>query len=104
MISLDPETIKAVAATGTFFGALAMGFKRAGLITFGKTADRRSCTTEITKVCGDHKVMKADIEVIKENSKARLAKLEKVEETLNDVKSGVDLIKGYLQGKNGFHA
>jgi hypothetical protein len=102
-IPVSQEVWEVVAATSAFFGAVGVGLKKAGLLTLGRPTERRQCSTEIGKVCIDHKSMKADIEVIKQNSDARLRKLEKVEGTVNDVKSGVDRIIGYLQGKNGFH-
>ena len=99
-LTLSPEQIGAILAA---FGGAGVVLKKCGLLTFGKPTERRKCPGEVQKICGDHLVMKADIESIKENSKARLEKLNQLDGKLDAVATGVDRIIGYLQGKNGFH-
>jgi hypothetical protein len=104
MTQLTPESIGGIAAiVGAVLGGAIMTLKKCGLITFGRPAERRSCPGEVSKICGDHKVMKSDIEAIKINSEARLEKLNLIDGKLDGVDRQLAQVIGYLQGRNGYH-
>jgi hypothetical protein len=104
MSAITPEQIGGGAAIiGAMVGGAIMALKKCGLVTFGRPAERRSCPGEVSKICGDHKVMKADIEAIKINSEARLEKLNLIDGKLDGVDRQLAQVIGYLQGRNGYH-
>jgi hypothetical protein len=104
MTALTPDVIGGAAAVvGAVLGGAVVVLKKCGLVTFGKPTERRSCPGEVTKICGDHMVMKQDIESIKINSVSRLEKLNQIDTKLDAVSEQVAQISGYLQGRNGFH-
>jgi hypothetical protein len=110
--TFTPEQVgSGAAAVIAALTAVGVALKKHGLLTIGRPTERRQCPGEVRKLCGDHQVMRQDIEAIKINSAARLEKLNKIAdkqdgivEQLGEVKSAVDTIKGYLQGRNGFHS
>jgi hypothetical protein len=109
-IPINPEVVEVVSFTAAFFCAVGAGLKKAGLLTIGRGSERRSCPGEVKKICGDHMVMKQDIEAIKINSTARLEKLNSIADKqdgmdakLDGVAEHLSAISGFLQARNGFH-
>jgi len=75
--------------------------KKKGWVTFGTPTERRSCPTDVKKICGEHNAMILDIS----NIVADVSKLhegqELVYELLRQTDRKVERLIGYHQGSNG---
>ena len=75
-------------------GSAGMFLKKQGLITFGRPVERRDCATRTPSVCSEHNKLATDITDLKISVRDQ-------GEVLQDVKSSVDRMLGYLEGRNG---
>lgn len=58
MLTLTPENIVA-GIVG--IGGIILALQKAGLITFGRVGERRSCPEKVQSICLDHGVMRQEI-------------------------------------------